>query len=182
MTSSDNDNAQISLFSDGELDRRQVGECLIRMRDDDARATWDVYHTIGDVIRSDAMAAPLSEGFAARFAARFESEPVLLAPRGRRWSGIGAWTTTLAAVAATGFGFFVAPTLFHRQQLPIPAASAQSSGVPVSHGSLLAEATQGNPSSDAQADYIRLHHASYSPWYGTLPGVRSPASGSETAR
>jgi sigma-E factor negative regulatory protein RseA len=182
MKSSDNDNAKISLLADGELDRHQAGECLIRMRDDQARATWDLYHTIGDVIRSDAMAAPLSDGFAARFNARFASEPVLLAPRRRRWSGIGAWTTTLAAVAATGFGFFVAPTLFHRQQLPLPAASVQGSNVPVSHGSLLADAKPVKSSSDGQADYIRLHHASYSPWYGTLPGARSTATGNETAR
>ncbi len=182
MNSSDNHNAQISLLADGELDQHQAGECLIRMRDDQARATWDLYHTIGDVVRSDTMAAPLSEGFAARFNARFASEPVLLVARRRRWSGIGAWTTTLAAVAATGFGVFVAPTLFNPQQSPLPAASAQASQVPVSHGSLLADATPVRSSSDGQADYIRLHHASYSPWYGTLPGARTTATGNETDR
>jgi sigma-E factor negative regulatory protein RseA len=180
MKSSDNDNAQISLLADGELAQTQVKQCLTQMRDDEARTTWDLYHHIGDIIRSDAMAAPLSDGFAARFAERFDSEPALLAPR-RRWSGVGAWSTTLVAVAATGFGFFVAPSLFHRLQPAPPAASALANSAPVSHGSLLANAKQANASATTQADYIRMHQASYSPWYGTLPGTRSP-SDSEIAR
>lgn len=164
MDSVNNNKEQVSALADGELDIPQAQRLLKHMHADEARATWDLYHRIGDVIRSDAMAAPVSDDFSARFAARFASEPVLLAPRRRLLSRLGAWPTTLAAIAATGFGFFVAPTLFKGPDTPLPATSMVAGNAPVSHGALLA---------DAQADYIRMHNASYAPLNGALPRART---------
>lgn len=182
MNSRDYDKAQISSFADGELDQDQAKRLLVQLREPDARATWDLYHRIGDVIRSEAMAQPVSKDFGARFAARFESEPVLLAPTRRLLSRLGAWPTTLAAVAATGFGFFVAPALFNGQDTPLTAAPAVASRVPVSHGSLLADAKLPAGAADEASDYIRMHHASYAPMYGSLNGARTPAPDKDSAR
>ena len=179
MNSDQNKREQVSALADGELDREQVKCLLEQMHDDDSRATWALYHRIGDVIRSEDMAAPVSEDFAARFAARFEAEPPLLAPKRKLLSRFGAWPTTLAAVAATGFGFFVAPTLFHGHDAPLPAASTVASSTPVSPRTLLADAKL-TPAHDQQADYILLHHASYSPLYGVMPAARRLSADSET--
>lgn len=169
---------QVSALADGELGIAQARQLLTQMHDDEARATWELYHRIGDVIRSDEMAAPVSDDFAARFAARFESEPPLLAPKRALLPRFGAWPTTLAAVAATCFGFFVAPTLFKGQDAPLPAAPAVAEGARVSHGTLLAEAKIVPGAGELQADYIRMHHASYSPLYGTVPGAHTLSTGS----
>lgn len=179
MNSEQNKREQVSALADGELDSEQARRLLPQMHDDEMRATWAMYHRIGDVIRSDAMAAPVGEDFAARFAARFDAEPPLLAPKRHLLSRFGAWPTTLAAVAATGFGFFVAPTLFQTHETPLPAGPAIASSAPVSHGALLADAKPVS-ARDTQADYIRLHHASYSPLYGAMPGARPISADSET--
>lgn len=171
---------QVSALADGELDVGQAKQLLRQMHDDEARATWALYHRIGDVIRSEEMAAPVSEDFSRRFAARFASEPPLLAPKRRLLSRFGAWPTTLAAVAATAFGFFVAPTLFGSKDAPVPAAPTVASRAPVSHGALLADAKAVAAADDTQADYIRMHHASYSPLYDAPPVVRTRSSDSET--
>ena len=47
------------------------------MRQPDAVATWVCYHVIGDTLRGG---APLTPGFADRFAARLASEPTVIAP------------------------------------------------------------------------------------------------------
>ena len=179
MNSDQNNREQVSALVDGELDSDNFKRLLLQMHDDGARATWALYHRIGDVIRSEEMAAPVSEDFSARFAARFESEPTLLVPKRKLLSRLGAWPTTLAAVAATGFGFFVAPTLFHGHDVAPPAASTVAGNAPVSPRTMLADA-KTTPAHDTQADYILLHHASYSPLYGAMPGARPLSADSET--
>jgi sigma-E factor negative regulatory protein RseA len=71
---------QISAFADGELADQQVDVVLAALRRPDGRADWEVYHQIGDVLRSDDMDVKLSSGFAARMAARLEMEPTIIAP------------------------------------------------------------------------------------------------------
>ena len=177
MNSDQNKNEQVSALADGELGSADATRLLAQMHDDEARKTWALYHRIGDMIRSEDMAAPFSEDFSARFAARFESEPPLLAPKRTLLSRFGAWPTTLAAVAATGFGFFVAPTLFNGHESPVPATPSIAVA-PAEQGTLLADAKMIPASIDRQADYIRLHHASYSPLYGDGAGERIVSSGS----
>jgi sigma-E factor negative regulatory protein RseA len=71
---------QISALADGELEGAHIDVALAAVRQPDGRATWDIYHQIGDVMRSDEMAVALSPGFAARMAARLEAEPTIIAP------------------------------------------------------------------------------------------------------
>jgi sigma-E factor negative regulatory protein RseA len=72
---------QISALADGELIDAHVNVALAALREPEAQVTWDLYHQIGDLLRSDDMAFELSDGFAARMRARLEAEPVILAPQ-----------------------------------------------------------------------------------------------------
>jgi sigma-E factor negative regulatory protein RseA len=182
MDSVKNKREQVSALADSELDLVQTERLLPQMRDDEARATWDLYHRIGDAIRSDAMAAPVSADFSSRCAARFASEPALLAPQRRLLSRVGAWPATLAAIAATGFGFFIAPTWFKAADTPPAAESAMALSTTATPPTLLADAKTSPAAAQSQAAYIRLHHASYSPLYGTLPGGQNLAADSATGQ
>ena len=61
---------QISALADGELDPSQLKSLLIELRQPEARADWDIYHRIGDVLRSETMAREPSADFTQRLAAR----------------------------------------------------------------------------------------------------------------
>ena len=54
---------------------------LAVLRGSEEQATWDLYHQIGDVLRSDEMAFSLSDGFAAKMSARLDAEPTIIAPQ-----------------------------------------------------------------------------------------------------
>jgi sigma-E factor negative regulatory protein RseA len=80
MSTKEKTQEQISAFADGELAEEQADVVLAALRRADGRADWEVYHQIGDVLRSDDMGIKLSSGFAARMAARLEMEPTIIAP------------------------------------------------------------------------------------------------------
>lgn len=116
---------QISALADGELADEHIGIALAALRHAPGRADWDIYHQIGDVLRSDDMAVTLSPGFAARMSARLEAEPTIIAPlasdqssgaaapqpeqgipesakrQAKRWAGPGM--AAAAAMAAVAF-------------------------------------------------------------------------------
>src|SRR3954451_20522851 len=71
---------QISEFVDGELTDSHVDIALAALRQPEGRAAWETYHQIGDLLRSDEMAAGLSPDFTARMAARLAAEPTIVAP------------------------------------------------------------------------------------------------------
>jgi len=71
---------RISVFADGETSDEQLDIALAELRNDDGKAAWELYHQIGDLLRSDEMAIPLSAGFSAAMAQRLAAEPALVAP------------------------------------------------------------------------------------------------------
>ena len=71
---------RISVFADGDTSDQQLEIALAELCSAEAKATWGVYHQIGDLLRSNDMAMPLSAGFSASMAARLAAEPALLAP------------------------------------------------------------------------------------------------------
>jgi len=71
---------RISVFADGETSDEQLDIALAELRNEDGKATWELYHQIGDLLRSDEMAIPLSAGFSAAMAKRLAAEPALVAP------------------------------------------------------------------------------------------------------
>lgn len=75
---------QISAFVDGEVAAPHSDEVLAALRQDDVHSTWDIYHRIGDVLRSDDLAFQMRPDFAARIALSIEAEPSILAPTPER--------------------------------------------------------------------------------------------------
>lgn len=71
---------QISAFSDGELTGHDIDMALGALREPGMGADWDVYHQIGDVLRSKEMAITLSPDFSTRMAARLAAEPTIIGP------------------------------------------------------------------------------------------------------
>src|SRR5690606_24586922 len=63
----------LSALTDSELDLL-VADAALQNLDEDTREDWELYHRIGDMLRSEELAAPMSAGFAARMAARLDAE------------------------------------------------------------------------------------------------------------
>ncbi len=192
MERSDNIRQHVSDLVDGETDPEQLEPLLRQLAQQqgqgpgEGRAAWDLYHQIGDALRSTDAPPAISPQFGARFAQRFASEPVLLPVRRSLLSRLGDWPTTLAAVAAAGFGFLVAPAML-RDQLPAFLHEAP----------LAQRATDMKETKDVQAhefeqgvqvarrmrpavtpaaivpDYIALHHSAHPSLYGAMPTVQS---------
>ena len=80
---------QLSALADGELGEAAAAQACASWRGDaDTRASWHTFHLIGDVLRSeDLAAAPARDaGFLAALRLRLEAEPVVLAPRPLEYS------------------------------------------------------------------------------------------------
>lgn len=73
---------RLSAFVDGELTAGEHPNGIFAELDQADCTAWSVYHLIGDVLRSDDLAVKpaASQAFMAGFAARFETEPHVLAP------------------------------------------------------------------------------------------------------
>lgn len=69
----------ISALKDGELPDSDLELAMAALQTADGQQAWDTYHRIGDELRAQAT-PELSDGFAARLAARLAAEP----PPGRR--------------------------------------------------------------------------------------------------
>ncbi|WP_418320278.1 sigma-E factor negative regulatory protein [Piscinibacter sakaiensis] len=116
-------NEQMSALADGELGAAEVKAAIDEWHaDPQARRAWHDYHLIGDVLRSDdlAAAAPGDADFLAAVRSRLAAEPTILAPTAapmpvaapnrQRSSGGGRRFASYAAMAA-GFLVVVAGTL-----------------------------------------------------------------------
>lgn len=125
MNTKERTQEQISALADDELSDSQIELALAALRDPQARADWDMYHQIGDVLRSDDMAFSLSAGFSARMAARLEAEPVILAPAPAQQPVQGGQV----AAAATGGGAGHLADRLRRLAMPGVAAAAVATAV-----------------------------------------------------
>src|SRR5450830_1595764 len=72
---------QISALADGELVDAHINVALAVLREPEEQITWDLYHQIGDVLRSEDMAFAVSGVFAAKMRARLDAEPAIIAPQ-----------------------------------------------------------------------------------------------------
>lgn len=79
MKSNDMVREEISAFADGELARHRWDEIARKLRQPAEQDCWNLYHQIGDVLRSDDMATGLSAEFSARLSARLDLEPAIIA-------------------------------------------------------------------------------------------------------
>ncbi|MEO0314764.1 MAG: Sigma factor RpoE negative regulatory protein RseA [Pseudomonadota bacterium] len=163
---------QISVFADGELPNDEVPTVMAALRAAHHARDWDVYHQIGDVLRSETLAAPVSAGFAERFAARFAAEPPLLAPKPRLVDRLRpAWPVAAAAMAAALTGFVIAPQFMHGDATDlrtVPTAQSASQSAVVAQTDLPATTDDMY----VMNDYIRIHHSSHPSMYGAAQLVQ----------
>lgn len=144
MNTKERTQEQISALADDELSDSQIELALAALRDPQARADWDMYHQIGDVLRSDDMAFSLSEGFSARMAARLEAEPVILAPALAQQPVQGGQV----AAAVTGGAGHLADRL-RRFAMPGVAAAAVATAVFVTAPQMLVAKRDSLPNDGA---------------------------------
>ena len=163
---------QISAFVDGELPNHDVPVVMAALRAAEHASDWETYHQIGDVLRSETMAAPLSARFTESLAARLAAEPPLLAPKPRLIDRLRpAWPVAAAAMAAALTGFVIAPQFMRSDA---PDSTVITAAESVSQGSVIARTDFPASGDDAYAlnDYIRIHHGSYPSLYGAAQLAR----------
>lgn len=168
----------VSALADGELSDAQLDLALAALRNDDVAENWEIYHLIGDALRSEEVAnVALSAGFSARLAARLEAEPTIIAPAAlavppkpasqnvKRWALPGF----AAAAAMAGVAFFTTPQLMvafggdAARAVPEPVVAEVRT---VSAGGLAAASAAANGEvvlRDARIDDYLLAHQRFSP-------------------
>lgn len=172
MISGESTKQQISALADGELPEAEAEDIIAVLRQS-GKADWDVYHQIGDVLRNEAMAQPLSAGFSAQLAMRLAAEPPLLAPgirRGKR--DHTRWSLAVAAIAATLVGFVIAPHLLH--DTAVDQAGSTTAAGAISHAAVIAQSDLAI--SDRREavlnEYLRIHQSSHPSIYGATQLAR----------
>lgn len=134
---------QLSALADGQLQDAELADALEYAGQDEAIATWQLYHLVGDVLRSSDLAQPVNANFMDRLRTELAKEPLpvrseepvqvaMVAPVSVdaanasvfRWK-MAAGFASLAAVAAIGWS-----SLSSLQggpgQVPVGAQLAQS--------------------------------------------------------
>jgi sigma-E factor negative regulatory protein RseA len=184
---------RISELVDGELPSGHLPVAFASLNSEDGRSTWDIYHQIGDVLRSDDMAISLSPNFAASFAARLEAEPTILTPVVGQAEQMGQssiasngiarvykrFSIQGFAVAATVavFAFISAPQLMmaikgEQQNSHVPNAMVATSST-----SIISNAQQeGTVLRDPQIDQYLLAHQRFSPSAYSIAQYARPAT------
>lgn len=74
----------ISSVIDGEATELQLDELLNALKGEEGsqvKASWERYHELGDVLRSDDLAVTFRPDFADKFSALLAAEPIVLAPK-----------------------------------------------------------------------------------------------------
>jgi sigma-E factor negative regulatory protein RseA len=122
----------ISSLLDGELNDTAFELTLASLGDAgnvEGRKTWEIYHQIGDVLRSDDLATTLSPDFSSRLSALLDAEPVVIAPKSTYAErlpdagpelvrlhqpvkpGTARYVATSSVAAAAAVFFFMAPQI-----------------------------------------------------------------------
>lgn len=178
MNTNDMTREQVSACADGELDDAQLDAALAALRGNEARADWALYHQIGDLLRSEDMAVPMSSDFSARLAARLESEPIHLAPAAARKPAAVSrpWFKLAGAAAVATFAFIATPPLMQALQggeaAPAVAVVEPPAGVEL----VAANGPDGVILRDPRIDDYLFAHQRYSPSvHGSAQYARSAA-------
>jgi sigma-E factor negative regulatory protein RseA len=189
MSRAENDPAQarglLSALADGHADDGERELAFRAWREDgEARAAWHAYQLIGDVMRSDDLAAAPSGGrdFLEALRARLADEPVVLAPQdGARPPAAGGlarrvlrgrWQGPLAMAA--GFLAVVGGIDILRPSFPGGAASPQALALarPAASATAPAAATaQARLDAEQLAPYLAAHRQSTMTGFLQMPGA-----------
>ena len=199
--SGDSSRRILSALADGDATDSEAARAFQAWRDDpDARASWHAYQLIGDVLRSDDLAArpATNESFLVALRARLADEPVVLAPqpraealsaaqpvaanastRSRRWQGPVAMAAGFLAVIGVlnvvgPFKHGTGPTLAYTGASGPVLASTTS----VNNSGVVATSLQTAPQTPAQtqaaadqlAPYLAAHRQSSMSGPFQMPG------------
>jgi len=184
---------QVSALADGELHDAELDAAFAALRNADAGADWELYHRIGDALRSEEVAnVALSNDFSSRLSARLAAEPAIVAPVGgvktgqavpasaRRWALPGF----AAAAAMAGIAFVATPQLM----VALNGEATSAAGQPVvaevrqtppvvpvaAAGPAVAEESGAVVLRDPHVDDYLLAHQRFSPSiYSTAQYARS---------
>jgi sigma-E factor negative regulatory protein RseA len=177
---------QISAFADGEA--TDAERALAVLRNPEQKEVWDLYHRIGDSLRSDEMAFEMSAGFASRLSARLDAEPTIVAPAviaaGKLASLPAAkrWTlprVAAAAAVATG-AFILTPKLMNTLDGDRVLAEAPSVASPVTTQVSSSSAPPGGVMlRDPNIDDYLLAHQRFSPSVYSTAQYARPAAVSQ---
>jgi len=163
MNTNDLKRERISALADGELEDAQIEAAFALLRSEDARADWQLYHQIGDVLRSEDMAAPLSRDFSSRLAERLEREPVYIAPGASVRQSRRAWHLVAGAAAVATVAFVATPPLIDLLQ-PEPGASEIAVAAPPAENAIVLTSTpEGMLLRDPRIDDYLFAHQRFSP-------------------
>jgi sigma-E factor negative regulatory protein RseA len=189
MNTNDMAREQISALADGELPEQHVNMVLGTLRQMENKADWEIYHQIGDVLRSDDMAVLLSAGFASRMAARLDAEPAIVAPAVADWTAEQAaeamrpakrWAmpSMVAAAAVAAVAFITTPQLMVAMKSePAIVETAKLASVGPAADQAATVATSGSDGvilRDPGIDDYLLAHQRFSPSvYSTAQYARS---------
>jgi sigma-E factor negative regulatory protein RseA len=189
MNTKDMAREQISALADGELPEQHVNMVLGTLRQMENKADWEIYHQIGDVLRSDDMAVLLSAGFASRMAARLDAEPAIVAPAVADWTAEQAaeamrpakrWAmpSMVAAAAVAAVAFITTPQLMvamKSEPAIVEAAKLASVGPAADQAATVATSgSDGVILRDPGIDDYLLAHQRFSPSvYSTAQYARS---------
>lgn len=154
---------RISTFMDGEASQMEAHQAVLRLKqDDECLETWKTFHLIGDTMRGVPV---LRDDFSARFDARMEQEPTLLAPR-MIWRKPA--TLALSAAASLAAVTVVLTLVFTDNALQ---PQAQIAAVPKSGATQIVMLPQPVPAANqARVNEYLMAHQEYSP-STTLQGV-----------
>jgi sigma-E factor negative regulatory protein RseA len=181
---------RISVLADGETSDEQLDIALAELRSEDGKATWALYHQIGDLLRSDEMAVPLSNGFSAAMAARLAAEPALVAPAALRIQPRKSGMRRLAlpgvlAAAAAAVAFVGTPQLMVAMQgTPSTAVVAVAGDSGVARTALIAgPGRTGQVLRDQGIDEYLMAHQRFSPSvYSSAQYARSATFANESGK
>lgn len=181
----------ISVLVDGELNSTEMDKVLSSLYDSQEKDTWELYHRIGDVLRSDEMDVPLSADFSKKMHSLLENEPLIMVPSHTKFRGKFSAhlqhksmkkviVSSMAAVAAIAFVMInVNQKDMVQDDGNIVASSSTASSVNSTSGNLAL--VSDNQDSATLDDYM-LAHRRFSPsFYGAAQYVRLPvtATGSD---
>ena len=165
---------RISAFMDGEAVEMEAHQTILSLKQDAAcLETWKTFHLIGDTMRGVPV---LRDDFSARFHARMEQEPTLLAPR-MKWRKPA--TLALSAAASLAAVTVVLTLVFTENplqpQAPIAAVSksgpTQIAASPNSTPAPIVVSPQPvSAANQARVNEYLMAHQEYSP-STTLQGV-----------
>lgn len=114
MNHIDREKEAVSSLMDGEADHAELDALIRQLEQSGLKDEWDLYHQIGDALRSDDLNMPMSSSFNEKFAERFASEPVILSaplpaekPQGSSERKFAPYKWGFAGAIAAGLMAFV---------------------------------------------------------------------------